>query len=122
MTSRITPKSELVQQWMKGCPGETALRLAAQAAQWGWDQRSAATEAELQKARDEELEACVNLLYENRNGQLALVLKNTRRPKPPSLKDLALNDLEQLLDIAKLNGVFNPPDTIRRALEALPND
>jgi hypothetical protein len=36
------------------------------------------------------------------------------------LKEQALADLEQLLDIAKANGVFNPPDTIRRALEALP--
>jgi hypothetical protein len=35
------------------------------------------------------------------------------------LKEQALADLEQLLDIAKANGVFNPPDTIRRALEQL---
>jgi hypothetical protein len=90
MISRITPKSELVQQWMKGCPGETALRLAAQAAQWGWDQRGAATEAELQQRADQELDACCEWIAGQDWTCTTAQLRAARRPKPPSLKDQAL--------------------------------
>ena len=72
---------------------------------------------------DEELEACCEWLDERAvlNGSTAL--RTTRRPKPLSLKKQALDALKVLptpegqvtLDITDLN-------TIRRALEALPND
>jgi hypothetical protein len=80
-----------------------------QAAQWGADQ---------------ELEACIEWvsIQLNCTSQEHLVphLRAARRPKPPSLKEQAFKDLDELLRIARQAGVFNPPDNIRRALEALP--
>ena len=72
---------------------------------------------------DAELEACKQFIRdqdwfawpEPRLTQL----HNSRRPKPPTKTDQALTDLEQLLDVAKSSGVFNPPDNIRRCLERL---
>ena len=78
---------------------------------------------------DQELEACCRWL----NGgskidyDCAALLRAARRPKPPSLKEQALNLL------AKTNGPImlgNPEyrlresevETIRRALEAMPDD
>jgi hypothetical protein len=56
-------------------------------------------------------------------SSLAAKLRDRRRPKPPTLKEQALKALkvsptpdgQVTLDIADLN-------TVRRALEALPND
>ena len=58
--------------------------------------------------------------------ELANDLRNARRPKPPSLKEQALEALDEALFLAD----DDPPegicsyqaDIIRRALEALPND
>jgi len=76
----------------------------------------------------QELEACVEWFQEfyKTESWVKHDLKHfraARRPKPPSLKEQALMALEVLptpdgqvtLDIADLN-------TVRRALEALPND
>jgi hypothetical protein len=78
--------------------------LATRAAQWGADQ---------------ELEACCAYLVRCAQWEPEDVaeLRAARRPKPPSLKEQALDELvaaERLY----------PADwsTIRRALEALPND
>ncbi len=110
----ITPSPELVEQWV-----EETLRapfriridpvkdLVHKAAQWGSDQ---------------ELEACCEWLAKYRSKLASMDLRHVRRPEPPSLKKQALNDLDELLAIAKLAGIFNPPDSIRKALEALPND
>lgn len=60
----ITPPPELVRKWISECsPYEVpADRIATKAARWGWEQRTAWDaawlDAELQKARDEELDAC----------------------------------------------------------------
>jgi hypothetical protein len=73
-----------------------------------------------QKIADQELEACCEILRGEFNyHHLAEPLRATRRPKPPSLKELALALVEQHED-----GWRPSPkdwDTIRRALEALPN-
>jgi len=109
----ITPPPELRAQWREEAPlynGGYVQRedwFIDRAAQWGADQ---------------ELEACCEWLQDPDLNVDTYKLRVARRPKPPSLKNKALADLEQLLDIAKASGVFNPPDTIRRALEALPND
>jgi len=123
----ITPPPELVQQWL--CSDDylwgpleqtsitiTANRLqniATAAAQWGADQ---------------ELEACCLLLddgehaasYGFHNGDS---LHAARRPKPPSLKEQALKALERQ-SVRSIPSLVsnNDCDTIRRALEALPND
>ncbi len=103
----ITPPRELVDQLLDG--NGTYVDDMRQAAQWGADQ---------------ELEACIEWvsIQLNCTSQEHLVphLRAARRPKPPSLKEQAFKDLDELLRIARQAGVFNPPDNIRRALEALP--
>ena len=116
----ITPPPELVQQWaaehFRNCgwvdaSGDTSgvrRAIATQAAQWGADQ---------------ELDACVEWLgvapvvYNNIDDlHPGSYLRDARRPQPPSLKEQALavlNDCAHCLDGAHEN-------TIRRALEALP--
>ena len=111
----ITPPPELVQQWghdanLNGVPyndetghWEYEQRIATRAAQWGADQ---------------ELEACCALM-ELSDSNARDFLQSARRPKPPSLKEQALSLVEQHED-----GWRPSPkdwDTIRRALEALPD-
>ena len=114
----ITPPPELVLQWeavhFRNCGWVDASRdtsgirkaIAAAAAQWGADQ---------------ELEACCAwLMYENdRQG-----LRAARRPKTPSLKEQALNAMGRFTTNAhtRADEMAQDFDTIRRALEALPND
>ena len=93
-------------------------------AQMGWDQRGEANEAELQQRADQELEACCEWVrgwYGSGCGELINGLRAARRPKPPSLKEQALARLTSLEELAESMG-HSPDDTIRRALEALPND
>ena len=108
----ITPPPELVQQWhveaMKGfrTNGVYEQDIATQAARWGADQ---------------ELEACCEWIYQHFQCGLEWSndLRAARRPKPPSLKEQALD---------ALHGIHDQGPTgeqvliIRRALEALPND
>jgi hypothetical protein len=106
----ITPPPELVQQWFREVSGAPVLasqideHIATRAAQWGADQ---------------ELEACCKWLPQLPpwSGE---DLRKHRRPKSPSLKEQAL---DCLADIE--HGATPCPsdfDSIRRALEALPND
>ena len=101
----IPPPAELVQQWWGNVPAGSLTKLAATAAQWGADQ---------------ELDACCEWFVRDwTDAETADALRNTRRPKPPmSLKEQALARLE---DIEYEIGTSNY-DTIRRALEVLPND
>ena len=111
----ITPP-QLVKQWVDMLSSRSDYAVFSLAAQWGWDQHRAATEAELQQAKDEELEACVNYIYNNMSVNKARELRAILRPKPPSLKEQALailDDSSPYLDGAHEN-------IIRRALEALP--
>jgi hypothetical protein len=107
VTDPITPPPELVQQWWKSTPVQILATdpdpiqlIATRAAQWGADQ---------------ELEACCEWL-ENQ-PQWMEDLRAARRPKPPSLKEQAL----ALLQPGEPR-LFNSEmqDTLRRALEALP--
>jgi beta-phosphoglucomutase-like phosphatase (HAD superfamily) len=99
-TNQITPPPELLDQW---CMENNWRDIAIQAAQWGADQ---------------ELEACCELTRDNEGYDAALRLRGTRRPKPPSLKEQALEALEEMnepLGVATVSRV----SIIRRALEAL---
>ena len=128
MDSPITPPPELVQQWL--CSADylrgpleqksitiTTNRLqnvATQAARWGADQ---------------ELEACVDVLggqwewdvlsqctgWKEFRDQSEEILRATRRPKPPTLKQRALQALDA--EVFELSAAA--ATTIRRALEAL---
>jgi len=111
-SSEIKPTPELVQQWLneiwhEGTPVQVALsdeHIATRAAQWGADQ---------------ELEACclwVNSVDDD--DCFGANLRSARRPKPPSFKEQALETFKYPKDLWSEAEV----DTIRRALEALPDD
>jgi hypothetical protein len=112
----ITPPPELVQRWIGdyyGCPvsGELAgveTAIATRAAQWSADQ---------------ELEACIDWIsvYHGLEHPELLIelLRAARRPKPPSLKEQALTALERYMTGETIL-TKDSLDTIRRALEQLP--
>ena len=104
--STITPPPELVQQWasewMQLQNINRDIFMATRAAQWGADQ---------------ELEACCEVLDNLNDGFWSEKLRATRRPKPPSLKEQALDLLHVSFDRGYLKE--EAADTIRRALEQL---
>jgi hypothetical protein len=109
----ITPPPELVREWNQAAIG-THYRygdgyseyIATQAAQWGADQ---------------ELEACCEWLTKRTTSRAdADQLRADRRPKPPSLKEQALGDLDGLMSGLDGAGQYsNCAERIRRALEQL---
>ena len=128
----ITPPPELVRQWGIASPCKCDNThwayeqfIAAEAAQWGADQ---------------ELEACIAELRTNvltgafyvggdatpswHHFALKAInkLRAARRPPTPSLKEQALDVLEGLRISAKAMGMGFDSETIRRALELLPDD
>ena len=117
----ITPPPELVQQWWEGTHGALYEfeAVATQAARWGADQ---------------ELEACCKTFEDiwNNNEDLMTLsdhlraLRAARRPKPPSLKEQALQALYRFDDTEGHEGLT--PEQIaedfvliRRAIESLPD-
>jgi len=119
-TGGITPPPELVQQWIGdyyGCPvsGELAgveTAIATRAAQWGADQ---------------ELEACCEEMKSIPSplgipfGKMASnALHAARRPKPPSLKQVALLAIDVAVADDRLSA--DVADVVRRALEQLPDN
>ena len=71
---------------------------------------------------DQELQACINFVYDNElcDPDFYNNLRAARRPKPPTLNSIAL----QMLGTIERDARYLPEitDTIRKALEALPND
>jgi hypothetical protein len=110
VTDSITPPPELVQEWatVNGTHYEDLATLcrqvAIQAAQWGADQ---------------ELEACIGWVAVE-SIAAATELRAWRRPKPPSLKEQALLQLDTLNADLAMHGKGCDLSQIRRALEALP--
>jgi hypothetical protein len=100
----VMPPDELVQQWRNS---KILLKDALMvAAQWGADQ---------------ELEACVEILNSRGQFDTAKAFLRIRRPKPPSLKEQALDDFNGLMQELDGAGAYSYcADRIRRALEALP--
>ena len=94
----MNPPEELVQQWRES---KILLKDAlVVAAQWGADQ---------------ELEATLGLM-ETLNIRGVDYVRNARRPKPPTLKEQAL---EQLRDLQQCGAGHRDTDKIRQALESL---
>jgi hypothetical protein len=99
----ITPPPELVQQWAS--ESLATQHLCNVAARWG---------------ADAELDACCSWLEKHVLGPNSLGrLRTSRRPKSPTLKEQALKALHTSVDLDEFPKQY---DTIRRALEALPND
>ena len=106
MTDPITPPPELVSKWcyedgeeIKSSP-RWFFSVCAKAAQWGSDQ---------------ELEACCELLVKQGLGFVD-DLRAARRPKPPSLKEQALNAHNRMMAGEETQDDWA---IVRRALEAL---
>ena len=78
-----------------------------------------AIELAYQAGADQELEACVNYVDNTISGNKARALRAARRPKPPSLKELALAELELLRGDANAHGLGFDAPAIRQALELL---
>jgi hypothetical protein len=105
----ITPPPELVEQWAdasartyreNGTYAQHEFALATQAAQWSADQ---------------ELEACLEWLKGTSELGIDLELVKARRPKPPSLKEQALEALDRMDQFP----TANDQHIIRRALESI---
>ena len=111
----ITPPRELVEKWATSSPIQYSdeswayeLFIAHQAARWGADQ---------------ELEACCKVLGERDymgTGVCGAYLRAARRPKPPSLKELALEALDHIC--VNHSKATDHECTIRRALNELPDN
>lgn len=103
----ITPPPELVQRWNKKYV-ETACSftdIANEVSQWGADRG---------------LESCVEWLILDGYVEAANKLHAILQPKPPSLKEQALAELEILRGDANAHGLGFDAPAICRALEALP--
>jgi hypothetical protein len=75
-----------------------------------------------QAGADQELEACCEwFICDWTDIETADKLRTARRPKPPSLKEQALEGLTRLVSTGEFfSNQMKDLDTIRRALEALP--
>ena len=81
--------------------------ITTRAAQWGADQELEAIQKEI----------ITQAWFADPRHRLAQ-LRAARRPKPPGLKEQALKRLAE----AELTLIVDPDGTIRRALEAMPDD
>ena len=111
-TNSFVPSPELVQQWWEEAdqcqdnPKTYFDHVATEAARWGADQ---------------ELKACYEWVVRDWTDiQSADMLLAARRPKPPSLKEQALDAWDRLRNEAWCEEIDFDLDFVRRALEALP--
>jgi hypothetical protein len=109
----ITPPFELVQQWINEGDGFTEGYFATQAARWGADQQLAKDAEWLDQHALDAPHLKITPVGES--------LKEAMRPKPPSLKEQALDALREAESTGCLY-VNGRSDLIRKALEALSND
>ena len=102
----ITPPPELVRQWQREANHNEPMfaQVAIFAAQWGADQELKAC---CEYLKDTEL--CDQFFYK--------ALRKHRRPKPPSLKELAFDDLVAAYNANKIDDTTY--ENINRALERL---
>lgn len=101
----ITPPPELVQQWWDDFNG-------------AFYEFEAITATVFRAGADQELEACCALLGLS-DSNARDFLQSARRPKPPSLKEQALEDLDSLIADLANHGMGFKATNIRRALEQL---
>jgi hypothetical protein len=105
----ITPPPELVQQWWDDFNG-------------AFYEFEAITAKVFQAGADQELEACCEWVDWKWSGIKSRELRASRRHKPPSLKEQALQALAEA-DLGSTEADwYQRFDTIRRALEQLPDN
>ena len=104
----ITPSREVLNNWVDMLSSRSDYAVFTTAVQWG---------------ADRELEACCEWLDAGlRTPYVAIRLRSDRRPKPPSLKEQALDELDRIPthdNEGRTVGV--DVSIIRRALEQLPD-
>ena len=120
----ITPPPELVEKWAyewntlgvrHSDATNTASYVAIRAARWGADQQLAKDAKWLDHNSLNESHLRITPIGES--------LREAMRPKPPSLKEQALTALHAVATGANdTREQHQDLDTIRQALEALPND
>ena len=118
----ITPPPELVQQWLGeffGCVlsgdlSDSERFLATRAAQWGARQ-------ELEACRMEIIDGAGRVYIDETSDRVLLAedIWTARRPKPPSLKEQALEELDAAILRGDCFSTSTAKDIIRRALEQL---
>ena len=106
----ITPPPELVEQWKTEARSQDYCSITEQvafhAAQWGADQ---------------ELEATLSWLVLNGHGELCHKIRSARRPKPLTLKEEALEELDAAILRGDCFSTSPARDIIRRALKSIPD-
>jgi hypothetical protein len=111
----ITPPPELVQQLC-----DKAILHAVDGARRGEIEVWLIQEA-FRVGADQELEACCEWVKSKQTYWAHDELRAARRPKPPSLKKQALEQLDGIAAVFRMShGGDLVCDTIRRAIEALP--
>jgi len=101
-----SPPQELRDKWLDKAPNTSVYDyLIDSAARWGADQ---------------ELEACCAWLVKLQSLHYINALRTSRRPKPLTLKERALETFDKLEHL--FDGYGHDGETIREALEALPSD
>jgi hypothetical protein len=111
----ITPPPELFAEWLAEAkrlhPAESTGFIAGEVARLAY-----------RTGADQELEACCELLNDFNTYHLRELLRAARRPKPPSLKEKALEDLDILIADLANHGMGFKATNIRRALEQLSDE
>jgi hypothetical protein len=100
----ITPPLEMVEEWADMLSSRSDHDVFSLAVQWGADQ---------------ELEACCAWLFKYQYDNAVVLLRDARRPKPLSLKEQALLQLDTLNADLAMHGRGCDLSQIRRALEQL---
>jgi hypothetical protein len=107
--NNFTPPPELVELWVDLLATRSDEAVFSLAAKWG---------------ADRELEACCEWLDDYLLAPKSGQLRAARRPKPPSLKEQALQALSEAVkmadDVPPEGICSDQADIIRRALEQLP--
>lgn len=124
---QITPSHELVRLWFLEASelpvDQWITDITTQSACWGYEQGRALNEAELQKARDEELEAIIAWMtqmgYWGEDGKVISALRAARRPRTKNQAEEALKALDSVASDLRHIGEEYSCDVIYDALERL---